>query len=256
MEIKEIEKQILSSVKYVKKTDKHYLTASEASSDYLQLFLKRKHDIVDDEISQATLGSLAHKGLEFAFHNSDEASVEFPITHILDGTDTVLSATIDYLDVDNVIDWKTGKLNTAKKLREAISKGDMSHQYIIQLSHINFILNKIGVHTGRKYYIGWFFKDAGLNYRTGAETDTFDMMQIPVIQEKEYEDFIIEKALILEDFVNNDKMPPKCSDTWIANIAGVRTATKCRYYCSLNSVCPYYDSSNEESVKETEALDW
>ena len=242
-----IKKSLLNSVKYIPHPEKMRLSASEVSSSTLEIWLKRKYDIEDKKISQATLGSLAHTGMELAFADDDDVKTEEPIEGIFNNM--LLTATVDFHDTKNkiIIDWKTTKHYTGKKVKEAINKGKpLENNYIAQINHIAFIL---GHPEGYKYYLGMFYKDAGVDYKTGIESETFEMIEIPIVSYEQYIEYLTPKAIDLKESLNSDFEPSICKDLWPRKIGGIMTNTKCRYYCSVNIVCPYYDDGIADDTK-------
>ena len=234
-------KGLLSATKYIPSEHKMRLSASEVSSDMLELYLKRKHNISESKISQATIGSLLHVGCEMAFAEEDYVSVEETFSKLITGTNSYATATVDYIDTKNkvVIDWKTTKEYTAKMVKAAIKKGDLfGNGYILQMNHQNYIINE----PGYKYYLGMFYKDAKVDYKTGIESDSFELIEIPMIDPDKYHKYIIDKANLLELMIKDNIMPIKCSDLWPRKIGGVTINAKCKYYCSVSSVCPHYDN--------------
>lgn len=240
----EIEKKLLAGTQYdYSNKPNKYLSASEVGADILKLYLSRKYKLPDTEISQATIGTFVHKGIE---HIIDEEYVEMEKSFEvkIPGTNYYATSTIDYIDVKNkvIIDWKTTKLNTGKKIKELIKNNDLlNNDYILQLNHQLFT---IGNELGYKLFLGMFYKDAGLNYRTGEYTKSFELIEIPRINEDDYLMLIQDKVKVLDEYVSNDIVPNQCSDLWFAKIKGKTIPSKCLAYCGVNSVCPYYKPDN------------
>ena len=131
-------KSMLEHTKYVPSEYENRLSASEVSSDFLELYLKRKHKVKDTKVGQATIGSLVHAGLEDAFKFDEFVLTEEPMSCPIPETKSMATATVDYIDKKDkvVIDWKVTKEYTLKMVKAAIKKGDLfGNGYIMQMNH-------------------------------------------------------------------------------------------------------------------------
>ena len=227
MKLKDLEKSILGLTKYTPVEGKR-ISASEMGSDMLQLYYRRKHTVEPTDVGQNTIGSLVHLGLEHLDIDS-----EVKISKIIPGTDIVATATVDAILEDSIIDYKTSKVYAVSMLRTAIKKLDYSHNYIMQLNHIAWILD----YPDKKYYCVFFNKDAGMDFKSGKIKPTYEIVEVPIMEPAEYLALVQAKAKELYIFVDEDREPPICKDLWIRKIAGVATPMKCLAYCDYSKIC-------------------
>lgn len=218
---------------------KKHLSASSFSKDPLELWLGlQNYKENAPKLSDATLGSIVHLGLEKIIKELDEYKygqliVEQRIVREMENW--TVSGTPDLIDVENkvIYDYKTGK-NYSKKM---LDKEGSQHSYAIQIAIYNWLLGG-----GYEAKILWLMKDS-----KAAESQPVIFEQvIDIMSFDETTDYILEKLNLLDAI--GDTMPEKCKDLWPRKVKGMLVNTKCQYYCRYSVSCPHNNPSSAQVI--------
>lgn len=249
--------EILKKLEYRREPLERRISASQLGDDLLRIALSIKYGSLGNNFSQASIGSLIHKGLEHLFENSEKYEPEIDFEKELKGWS--ITGTADLLDKENEIiyDFKTTKYNTYKKLKEAINRGDYTHSYILQLNLLRYL-------SGSNYNLRllFIFKDGGWNYKTKIEVPHYKELEVPTISNLEIENKLNEIIERLEpecEYDENGRLVDinviafhcnKSQYGYITTLSGYKKPAKCELYCSYKDVCPLYKTSEIDSFME------
>jgi len=225
------------------------LSASSISGDILPIVLKIIHGSSNpDSISQSTIGTLVHSGIDNAFNDEDDTNIAYrrkmPISN-----DFVLSGETDVEFYDkeknelHIIDNKVVKYSTY----EDIMAGK-SDDYLIQLKAYEYLAKNVDEikYDSVKVYLAFFFKDGSKFGKSPIPDSLFVNYTNRIITDTEFEEIINDKTEELSDYLNNQtNNPPECSKLFWNR--GVTPAVKqrCVSFCDVNSVCPYYSKQKK-----------
>jgi hypothetical protein len=262
---------ILNELKYDREPMSARLSASMINDDLFHQLMVIKHGALNADISQATIGSIFHKGMETIFKNqniSNEVKLE-PIKY----SGFEITGTADLVDFNSntVYDVKLIKHSkyaggkSFKGLKDKTNGED--DDYFIQLNIYRYLLEKeYGKPFNMKLLL--FFKDGGWDYRAKQAIPNFKTLEVPKIDNSKIESYIantIEHLLDYIDFNENGSIKEvhldramvgyakECQEKYgfITTKSGQKKPSRCALYCEYNTVCKAYNSSNDEQM-----LDW
>lgn len=222
--------------------EKH-ISASSFPNETLEIWFGIHGYEREEKLSDATLGSLVHLGMERIFTEENYKTdmryiIEQRYASTIDGM--LVSGSPDLIDTkDKIIyDYKTSK-NYSKKM---LAKEGKYHRYAIQLAIYKWLISPT---LGEDYTckILWIMKDSS----APKGEPVFVEQEIEIMTMSEIQDYMSEKIKVLNAY-DKDNMPSKCKDLWTRNINKSLVNTKCHYYCSYKKVCPHFKSSTKESI--------
>lgn len=243
-----IQQDILDATKYKREVGELRFSASMFSNTDLQNFLTVVYGAEEPtEIGQATIGNIAHKGMEEIYRGVKNTQVEedYRIENY-EGTGWALTGTADLVvtepDIVNVHDYKFTKLYAGTSVKK-----DLRHGYRMQLNTLKHIIEQVKGYKPEaiKMYLEMFYKDADILYLQKSY-EQIEVKDIPDIK-----DLILAKINSLDALIKGGEMPPECStkDLWFRKLKNGNTVrSRCQAYCSVAHVCPYY---NPPSSKQT-----
>jgi hypothetical protein len=173
----------------------------------------------------------------------------------------MLTGTIDAIEGDietgKVIlhDWKTTKVYAGKMV-----KRERDHGYRQQLNLYAFILFndkekfKDIEYDDIELYLHMFYKDANLL----EGEDTYEKINVLLEIMDNTSQSIARKLEKLQNYLDNDIMPDECSNAekwWrITRKNKTKVPSRCKLYCNVNHICPYYDPGKPEAKHKQ--IDW
>jgi hypothetical protein len=252
---------ILEALKYDRKPFEKRLSASQIGMGKYELLMNFLHGSINNDFGQQTIGSLIHKGMEDLLPKERyKSELDFSVT-ISEFHNFEITGTLDLYDIEDrvIYDIKTTKYNTYKKLKEAIEKGDYTHDYILQLNVYKFLSKeKLDVDTLSLFFI---FKDGGWDYKSKTKKPDYKILNVPILSESEVVEIITDKLHSIEPYLIFDandniidvKLPQACDSKtkygFITTKDSNKKPSKCELYCSYKNVCNAYYNDNKQ-------LDW
>lgn len=217
------------------------ISASSLTNDMLQLYLDFKFGKQSDTKFEASnLGSMYQLGIDFACQNNPQYISANRLTYELSNGWT-LTGEIDQIDMKNkvIID---NKLSTQTALKKVMTEGQ-SHNYAIQLGAYKFLAHK----QYNDHFTGALaFVDKSASYFKPTTGDTMNYLNVDTCSYEEIESLAISKTDELQQYLDNDIVPEKCSDLFPFKSKGYTRPMRCIYYCSYNQVCPYASEYKRE----------
>ena len=254
-----VERIVELACRYNRKEGKT-ISASQFGSNLLEIYYSVTEDAIElDEIGQAEIGTLAHKGLEAGAHKlldkepelllEPEAELEYELANgwKITGTCDLIEPVSDKEVV--IHDYKFTKIYKGKKLFEEIAKGKLDDGYILQLNTYRFIYEK---KTGKQasMVLDLFYKDAN---KIKSEP-TYQRIEVPKIEDDRILEIAYEITNKLDVHLKEDTIPEKCEDLWTRKQRnGSIVDTKCEFYCSFKKICKYYNNRGKTSL---ETIGW
>lgn len=252
---------ILDGTKYVSgfanTEDNYVISASMVGKDPLQNYLSILHGTIDnDKISDNTLGTILHKGMEqlivpqIANEDDTQVFIEHNMVMIL-ANGWILSGTADLMYANpgmplTIRDYKFTKAYALKMFKQNPS----AHQYSKQLSVLDLLAVKNHLHEpgepdANELICDFFLKDANA---MKSEITHNPQMVVPTIDHATLEEQIVEETNILQAYIEAGEIPPRCEDVWERNVSGKIIPSRCAYWCSYNKVCPHYSASTQQTA--------
>ncbi len=260
------EKEVLAHTKYKRgftpPDDAYVISASMLAKDPLQNYLTILHGSHEEKsISDSTLGSVFHKGMEQIIIaskskrglNTDEhILIEHTMSKKL-ANGWYLSGTADLIirrpdGTSTIEDHKLTKTYALKMIKKDLNQ----HDYTVQLQALD-LLNwsenpfEIDKRLQSNLTINVFCKDA----KAIDKEPTFTAVTAPNAHIESFEESVVEITSSLQAYIEEGEIPPKCEDVWLRKLKnGVTIPTKCALYCGhgKSNHCPYYEPNTRESV--------
>jgi len=265
---------LLEKLKYKREPYDKRISSTMLNREPLELVMSVAHCNEQlENFSQATFGSLVHKGLESLFKDDNTYNPEVEVEY--EDEDYRLTSTIDLIEYEEITecggedcavinrpiafyDWKTTKHFTVKKLIENIEKGNLlDNDYILQLNFSRYIwANKYGELINNLYLV-FLLKDGGWDYRSKLKKEDIKIVKIPTIDFKEIEQKINTTKELLDNYIDFDakevkSYPEQCDAKYgfITYKDGSKKSSKCALYCSYKNICPkYYESDTPKGLE-------
>ncbi len=243
-----IYENVLKATEYggAREPERKRLTASGLSTPMLQEYLKYMHGVPNNkEIDATTIGSLGHLACEQLLQNLSGIQTEVSLSHKFDNG-WELSGSMDVVNLQHrwIGDFKFTKFGAGTKVKAAIKSGK-HHDYIVQLNVYRYLYKKIH-EVDMKMRLYMFYKDGGVNYKTGGDIPHNEIIEIPLISDFEITEMFMDKVKALEGYIELNETPSKCTDIYhYSNKAGVNRDLRCELWCSYSDVCPYYEKQQE-----------
>lgn len=223
--------------------EKH-ISASSFANETLEIWFGLNGYEQEEKLSDATIGSLVHLGMEKIFTEENYKTdmryiIEQRYSSTLEGM--FISGSPDLIDTKEkvIYDYKTAK-NYSKKM---LAKEGKYHRYAIQLAIYKWLLSKQFDVTEYKPVILWIMKDSS----APKGEPVFIEQEIEIMTLEEIEEFMIEKIKVVSAY-DKDTMPDMCKDLWTRNINKTLVNTKCSFYCGYKKVCPYFKPSVKQAI--------
>ncbi len=254
---------------YINKDDKYVISASMVGKEILQNYLSILHGKIESsEISDMTLGSVFHKGMEDIARDKQledvgekDSSTIWGIEHSMYvdlPNGWVLSGTADLITEPTpgnfeIRDYKLTKSFSHKKFLEDKYNSDYTTQLQVLEALFREGNNRPEVIENVDLICDFFVKDAkAINYELTHRPEyiprkkgTEDMRAAEVTLAE-----VVAITDSLQAYLESGEIPPECTDKWKRNIKGNIINTKCAFWCSHNKHCPYYDPSTRSSVNK------
>jgi len=238
-------KTILKATQYSgSRGNERILSASSIENDILPIYLKIKYGSEKkDELSQSTIGTLLHSGVDEAFKGQANTNIalrrKMPINH-----DFMLSGEtdIEFYEEDtnilNIIDNKCIKYSTY----EDIVSGKSS-DYLTQLKAYEYLAKNVDKrkYSKIKVYLAMYFKD-GTKFGKKPIPD-FLLVNFTnrLITDDEFRDKIDSITEQLDMYLTDEKLvPDECSKLYWNRATEPAKKQRCISFCDVNGVCPYY----------------
>jgi hypothetical protein len=247
-----IEKTFLKASEYSgnKLPNKKMISASQLSSEPLQLFLKYKYGNTEGDTFEAnTFGSIFHLGAEEAFKNIENCETEKSLQYKLKNG-WLLTGTIDLIlyKYSIIVDWKVTTSTAISKMHSEGKDG----QYALQLGVYKFLLNKnnkVNFSTA----IGAI--DKNFSFFKKNKFKQLNLIEIETYSNEDIEQIAIDKTNILDEYIKKDEFPPECSNKfWFMQKDKKPKPMKCIHYCSVSKYCPYFSGISESETLEILSL--
>jgi hypothetical protein len=220
------------------------ISASALEDDILPTYLKIKYGMEkSDVISQSTLGSLLHLGVDKAFENHEDTYIA-KRRKLNVSNDFILSGETDveFYEKDkntlHIIDNKMVKYATYEKI--LTGKDDA---YLTQLKAYEYLAKNCDdiKYDNIKVYLSFFFKDGTLFAKKVIPDHLLVNFTNRMITDSEFEDKIDSLTTDLKMYLENEnETPPECSQLFWNRRTDKAQKERCRSFCSVNSSCPYY----------------
>lgn len=228
---------ILKEYKFYDKEKKEKsISASSITKDILQLWFEQNDYEKEEKLSDATLGSIVHLGMEKIFENTfnlkDDVTIEKRFSKEIIGWE--ITGKPDIIIGDTIYDYKTGKNYSRKQFL----KEGKNHPYSIQLSIYNWLIGG-----NKKAKILWMMKDS----KAIDGEPVFIEDDVILMNDTEVETLLVDKILELEKYPS-DVMPDECNDLWLRKVKGTVIKMKCKLYCGYKNVCPYFKETIKQST--------
>jgi hypothetical protein len=227
---------IMEAVSYKESPIRRSISASSLTRETIELWLRFKYGVPKrEEFSRATVGSLMHLAMENIFNKYSEYEVEMELEKkmMIDelGDSWFLTGTLDLYDKENniIYDWKTIKGYRVDKFLADPLEDD----YTIQLNAYRYLLGKdskmamIVIDTNPSY-----------DFSSGETDPMLRVVEVPKISDSRIERIFEEQVSKLVKYLKDNKIPPKCVDTYPRKSKGEIVELKCAMYCSYKDVCP------------------
>ncbi len=235
----DVEKIVKVGSKYTPSPIEKSISCSQIGSDILQLYLAKTNKIEEPfEVSQASIGSIFHLGMEEAAKNFSKQDnnniihIEHDMSKQLSNGWT-LTGTADLITKEGnsfvIKDHKLTKQYTAKMVREAIRK-HQPNGYISQMNGYRFLFNPEA-----DMVLSMFYKDQDVVKSELA----FEEIMVPYINDIEKQ--VINITNQLQHHLDTKTTPPKCADLWWRKPKNSNTSipSRCKFYCNVSESCPY-----------------
>ncbi len=239
-----------------------YISASMIGSNELQNFLTIVNEpIAETDITDATLGTILHKGMEAYVLEQTKKSTEPPLVEfsmkMILNNGWLLTGTADLITkVSNdhyiIHDYKFVKSYALKMYRE--DKQKAKHSYTLQMNALKLLfknyMNSLGYENIRiDIQIHYFLKDANKM----KDEPSYEIVYPPELSSEEMIDIVVEKTNSLNEYIINGEVPPECSDQdkWFRKVKGTAVPTRCMKYCSQGKAgnCKYYNPLGYHSIQ-------
>ncbi len=238
--------EILKDISSYERIDKeNHISASMLGNDVLQNYLIIKNpDLVQKfEIGQHTIGSVFHKGIECVGqqkYDKNQIEFELKVERKLENGWT-LTGTIDMVDYENMVihDFKLSKKYALKMLKK-----EELHSYKLQLNAYKYALD-----LDYDMVLDFFMKDQDILKHELA----YEQYVVQDIKDFRFHLYAIVNELDM--YLSDDKLPPEC-DTWLRKTKQGMVKSKCAFYCSVASVCPYYTGKQKARDSINKIVGW
>lgn len=212
------------------------LSASAITQGVLPLWFKTNGYDKQEKLSDATLGSIVHLGMEKiltdALTEGDEPYIiEQRFSKQFSGWN--INGKPDLIVGDTIWDYKTGKNYSRKQF---LKEGKL-HPYSIQMSVYAWLTGST------KAKILWMMKDS----KAIDGEPVFIEDDVVLMSSDEVENLIFDKIEELEKY-DKDTMPPECTDLWLRKHKGTVIKMKCQLYCGYKNSCPYFKPTERQTV--------
>lgn len=251
-----VKELILDGTKYVSGSvdivpdDAFSISASQLGKEDLQVYLQMIYgNQPETEISDATLGTIFHKGMEcMALEAQEDQTVQdqILIEHSMAWklpNEWWFTGTADLVHYNGstfyIHDYKLTKNYTVKMFRKNV----LGHTYGLQMSGLAYLAGKnlMTKDDSVSCTVDFFLKD--------SNKMKFEPVHVPVtfapLLPATVEELIVEKTNRIQDHIVNATIPPECKDTWIRKVGGQTVKTMCEFYCSQKNNCPYYKKKEQ-----------
>jgi len=271
-----LKREIIAGTQYVSgyenTEDKYVISASMVGNDPLQNYLTIIHGKqVDVEISDATLGTIFHLGMEELMvrrvreANSPVIGVEKSM-HMELPNGWIMSGTADLVTKQdaatlNIHDYKLTKTYALKMLKSSLS----SHNYSKQMRVLKTLLkNEVDNSVIKKYKninmkIEIFVKDSkAVNFE--PVLTTVDVPNANGADDAAASEVLIAEVVQITDslqsYIEGGTIPPICEDRWPRKVKDKVIPTRCAFYCSHGKagLCPHYNPSTRQEA--TRLANW
>jgi hypothetical protein len=262
-----IRKEILKVLAYDREPMQPRLSASMINDNLYHKLMTIGYGSIEGNVSQATIGSIFHKGIEVVLKDADITN-ELELEPIQFGRWTI-TGTADLVDTINKVIYdvklvKYSKYAGGKSFKGLKDKDAEDEDYFIQLNIYRYLLEQMfNVPFDMKLLL--FFKDGGWDYRQKQPIPSFAEMEVPKIPDFKISNLINNTIEELEEYIefNEDgsieeikldevgEMHKKeCREKYgfITTKSGDKKPGRCSLYCDFKNVCKAYNSHNDEHL--------
>jgi len=249
---------------YVNENDDYTISASMVANDPLQNYLSIINGKgTEDNITDATLGSVFHLGMEQLVRDKMDEDVaiigaEVAMHHKL-SNGWVLSGTADLIVEPKYGQFEIHDYKLTKKYTRKMTEKDLyTSGYTKQLQVLDALFRRDTLANQGKeitrdieLHCDFFLKDTiAVNFETVFQpliipnkVGTTDMNASDVLFAE-----VVEITNSLQSYIESGTIPPVCADRWPRNVKGKVIASRCEFYCSHKSVCPHYSEDPRKVV--------
>ena len=241
---------------YVNEDDDYTISASMVANDPLQNYLSIVHGKgTEDEITDATLGSVFHLGMEQLVREKMDTDVaiigaEVAMHHKL-SNGWVLSGTADLIVEPEVGRFEIHDYKLTKKYTRKMTEKDLyTSGYTKQLQVLDALFRRdTTANQGKEInrdielHCDFFLKDTiAVNFESVFQplvipnkVGTSEMNAADVLFAE-----VVEITNSLQSYIEAGTIPPVCKDRWPRNVKGTVIPSRCEFYCGHKNVCPHY----------------
>jgi len=249
---------------FVNEDDDYVISASMVANDPLQNYLAIIHGKgTEDEITDATLGSVFHLGMEQLVKDKmkTDATIygaEVAMHYKLDNG-WILSGTADLIVEPEphkyeIHDYKLTKKYTRKMTEKDIHTSGYTKQLHVldALFRRDSTLDRTMIDGDIELHCDFFLKDSvAVNFES-----VFNPLIIPNkvgTEEVNSADVLFAEVVQITDslqsYLESGTIPPVCADRWPRNVKGKVISSRCEFYCSHKAVCPHYNPDPRKVVE-------
>ena len=246
-----IENILLAAAEYTGNMDsgKKQLSASQLSSNDLEIYLKYKHGgNKSTQFEANTFGSIYHLGAELAFKDVPNTETEMSLSFMLDNG-WLITGSIDLVlkDFKVFADHKT----TTKTSIEKNIKAGKHGQYAMQMAVYKFLLAKNGY---GEYENVLPIVDKGFSYYKPNKFNQLTFLQVETHSLEDIEAMLYEKTNRIQEYIDLDIPPEACADRFPYRPKGGKFRhMKCLFYCDQRDACPVYAEENNKKYNSNAA---
>ncbi len=225
---------------YHGKQEPRKISASQCGAPLLQQYLSQTTIAVEqpNSFSKATIGSIAHKGMEELI-TSPNILKEHEMERLLPNG-WKITGTADAIDTDakTIIDYKF-EMNYAYKMHQ---KDGPDASYNIQLAAYSWLY-------GENFdgHIMSFITDHS-PIKKDHPAEAIQVTHVPIHDNMYFEYMMLGITDSLDSHIKAGTPPAQCDDLWWRKVNGTSVATRCKYYCKYNDVCPHYSSHSSAAA--------
>jgi len=237
---------------YKGKQEAKKISASQCGAPLLQLYLSQTCKVVDgpNSFSKATIGSIAHRGMEELIEG-EHLEKEIAMERMLPNG-WKITGTSDLIDHENkvVIDYKF-EMNYAYRMH---FKEGPDASYNMQgacyswLCHDNDLsVSPHPINLDYEFHIMSFITDHS-PIKKDHPAEAIQVTQMPIHDNYNFQEIMFHKTNELESHINTGVPPPECDDVWWRSVNGKKVRTRCEFYCKYKDVCPYVTTHSTQAA--------
>ena len=243
------EKKLLKASEYSganvkKEVDGYILSASMLANDDLQNYYKIKSQPREQLVFGAnTFGSIYQLGVDKAFEGDERYESAKRITlPLIDKW--YVSGEMDQIDHERkiIFDNKVISGTEFKKIRSY----DKNGKYNLQLGVYRWLMWK---ETGEDYNTALVAIDKSFSLYKNDKHNFLNFIAMSTHEPEEMEKILIEKAKLLQEFLDLDIEPAQCKNLfWYKQKDGRSVPMRCIHYCDYAAQCKYYSDYSAEKM--------